>query len=126
MDAIFGEKNFRNEIVWCYEKWTNAAQYFQRNHDIILMYSATNNYTFNKQYGEFTKRQRQLISAGYNTGSSGDGKKIVRIYDSENPQVKAKLPIWKKEGREIYNVSTQNGKALNDVWEIPMLNSQAN
>ena len=124
MDAVFGKNNFRNEIVWYYEKWTNAARYFQRNHDIIIMYSATDGYTFNKQYGELTKRQKQLLAAGYNAGSSS-GKKIVRIYDRENPKVKAKLPIWEQEGRKIYDVSSPKGKALNDVWEIALLNSQA-
>ncbi len=124
MDAVFGRKNFRNEIVWHYEKWTNTARYFQRNHDIIMMYAAADNYTFNKQYGELTNRQKQLISAGYNAGSSG-GKKIVRIYDRENPKVKARLPIWMQEGRKIYDVSSPKGKALNDVWNISLLNSQA-
>ena len=124
MDSVFGKNDFRNEIVWYYEKWTNAARYFQRNHDIIIMYSATDSYTFNKQYGELTKRQKQLISAGYNAGSSS-GKKIVRIYDRENPKVKDKLPIWMQEDRKIYDVSSPKGKALNDVWEISSLNSQA-
>ena len=124
MDSVFGKDNFRNEIVWYYQKWTNAARYFQRNHDIIIMYSATNSYTFNKQYGELTKRQKQVISAGYNAGSSS-GNKIVRIYNRDNPKVKAKLPIWMEEGRKIYDVSSPKGRALNDVWEIAYLNSQA-
>ena len=124
MDSVFGKDNFRNEIVWNYEKWTNAARYFQRNHDIVLMYSLTDTYTFNKQYGELTERQRQLIRAGYNTGSSS-GKKIVRIYDRKNPKVQTKLPIWTEEGRAIYDVSMPKGKALNDVWKIAALNGQA-
>ena len=124
MDSVFGKDNFRNEIVWNYEKWTNAARYFQRNHDIVLMYSLTDTYTFNKQYGELTERQRQLIRAGYNTGSSS-GKKIVRIYDRKNPNVQTKLPIWTEEGRAIYDVSMPKGKALNDVWKIAALNGQA-
>ncbi|MYF56071.1 hypothetical protein F4225_10065 [Candidatus Poribacteria bacterium] len=124
MDAIFGRKNFRNEIVWHYEKWTNTARYFQRNHDIIMMYSATDNYIFNKQYGELTERQKQLISAGYNAGSSS-GKKIVRIYDRENPKVKSRLRTWEQEGRTIYDVPMPEGKAISDVWNISVLNSQA-
>ena len=124
MDSLFGKQNFRNEIVWNYEKWTNTARYFQRNHDIVLMYSGTDKYKFTKQYGELTKRQKQLIHTGYNTGSSS-GKKIVRIYDRENPNVQAKLPIWIAEGRAIYDVSMPKGKAINDVWKISSLNGQA-
>lgn len=38
MDAVFGRRNFRNEVVWCYRKWTVAANQFARSHDVILMY----------------------------------------------------------------------------------------
>ncbi|MCY4108308.1 MAG: DNA methyltransferase [Chloroflexi bacterium] len=40
MDAVFGRKQFRNEIVWAYRKWSVAAQQFVRNHDVILFYAA--------------------------------------------------------------------------------------
>ena len=36
MDAIFGWRNFVNEIVWHYRKWAAGKFTFQRNHDIIL------------------------------------------------------------------------------------------
>lgn len=124
LDAIFGKKNFRNEIVWHYEKWTNAAKYFQRNHDIVLMYSASDNYIYNKQYGELTDRQKQLVRSGYNTGSSG-GRQIVRIYDRENPNVIHRLPNWIKEGRNVYDVPKPQGKAFADVWKMPIINGQA-
>ena len=29
MDAIFGKNNFRNEIVWSYQRWTGATKHFQ-------------------------------------------------------------------------------------------------
>ncbi|MEK7281168.1 MAG: site-specific DNA-methyltransferase, partial [Chloroflexota bacterium] len=41
LDAIFGENNFRNEIIWHYRKWSTGKLQFQRNHDIILFYSKT-------------------------------------------------------------------------------------
>ena len=124
MDAVFGKSNFRNEIAWAYQKWTNTAKYFQRNHDIVLMYSVTDKYTFNKQYGDLTDRQKQLLRAGYNTGSSG-GRQIVRIYDRENPNVQRRMPNWIREGRHIYDVPKPKGKALADVWNIGILNGQA-
>ena len=39
LDAILGCDNFRNEIAWCYRKWSVAASQFTRNHDVILFYS---------------------------------------------------------------------------------------
>ena len=123
-DMIFGKGNFRNEIVWWYNKWTNTATYFQRNHDILLFYTKTGNYTFNKAYGEPTERQLQLRKTGYNTGSSG-GVKIVRIYDRENPNVIKKLKSGAWDDRDIYYVDELKGNAVPDVWNISAINGQA-
>ena len=38
MDAIFGKKNFKNEIVWCYRTGGQSKRHFGRKHDIILFY----------------------------------------------------------------------------------------
>jgi len=38
MDAIFGRKNFRNEIVWCYTGPSNTKRYFPRKHDTLLFF----------------------------------------------------------------------------------------
>ena len=123
LDAIFGRKNFRNEIVWHYNKWTNTASYFQRNHDTIFWYAKSRQVSFNKQYGEPTRRQIELRRAGYNTGSQG-GRKILRVYDRE----KAADQIRKadEEGRAVYYVDEPlKGAPVPDVWNIPALNGQA-
>ena len=48
LDCVFGEKQFRNEIVWGY-KWGghNTKRMFARKHDIILFYSRSDRYIFN-------------------------------------------------------------------------------
>ena len=46
MDAIFGWRNFRNEIVWCYTSGGKGKRWFPKKHDIILFYSKENNYFF--------------------------------------------------------------------------------
>ena len=48
MDAIFGKDNFRNEIVWGYEKPRPATRKWRANHDTILFYAGKGN-TFNVQ-----------------------------------------------------------------------------
>ena len=48
MDKIFGYDNFRNEIVWTYSGASNVSKDFPRKHDVILRYSKTSEYTFNK------------------------------------------------------------------------------
>ena len=47
MDAVFGEKNFRNEIVWCYKGPSSAKRWYSRKHDIILFYGKTDAAFFN-------------------------------------------------------------------------------
>ena len=39
MDAVFGTKNFRNEIVWCYKSGGASKKWFARKHDILLLYA---------------------------------------------------------------------------------------
>ena len=53
MDSIFGESNFRNEIIWHYRKWPTGKYTFQRNHDTLLFYSRSldnKTRTFNQIY----------------------------------------------------------------------------
>ncbi len=47
MDAIFGAKNFRNEIVWCYTGPSNTKRWFPRKHDTILFYAKSDAAPFN-------------------------------------------------------------------------------
>ena len=49
LDAIFGHKNFRNEIIWGYEKPRGAKKVWRRNHDVLLFYTKQDKYTFNPQ-----------------------------------------------------------------------------
>ena len=53
LDAIFGKKNFRNEIIW---KRTSAHANAHRCgsiHDVILFYSNSDDYTWNPVLQEF-------------------------------------------------------------------------
>ena len=48
LDAIFGWKNFRNEIIWKYGLGGSSKKVFSKKHDCILFYTKTEKYTFNK------------------------------------------------------------------------------
>ena len=39
MDAIFGHRHFRNEIIWSYRRWAGKAKRYQQMHDVVLFYS---------------------------------------------------------------------------------------
>ncbi|MGI8707264.1 MAG: DNA methyltransferase [Actinomycetota bacterium] len=47
LDAVFGPKNFRNEIIWWYRKWSRGEHQFLRNHDVLLFYSKSADNKFN-------------------------------------------------------------------------------
>ena len=49
LDQIFGPKNFRNEIVWCYTGPRKTPKKFSRKHDVIFFYTKTGHYIFNQQ-----------------------------------------------------------------------------
>ena len=49
LDEIFGEDNFRNEIVWCYTGPSPVKGYFPRKHDTIFWYVKDGaDYVFNE------------------------------------------------------------------------------
>ena len=52
LDAIFGTKNFRNEIVWQRTSAHNDGNRFGRVHDIILFYSKSQQPLWNPVYTE--------------------------------------------------------------------------
>ena len=47
MDAIFGRKNFRNEIVWSYRTGGVSKKWWPRKHDVLLFYCKSNRYKHN-------------------------------------------------------------------------------
>ena len=66
LDAIFGFKNFRNEVIWCYAGGGVPKMDFPRKHDVILRYAGKNR-TFNverKPYGKHASSGRRATDLG--------------------------------------------------------------
>lgn len=49
MDEVFGEDNFVNEIVWCYQGTGKSLSQYKRKHDTIFFYSKSDEWTFNAE-----------------------------------------------------------------------------
>ena len=70
MDAIFGRKQFRNEIVWAYTgPGSPRMRQFNRKHDIIFWYSKGKHWTFNGDdvrlpYKDPNQRPRKAFDTG--------------------------------------------------------------
>ena len=63
MDAIFGQKNFRNEIVWQRDAAGKGAKkksgQWPRVHDILFLYSKSDSWTFKQAYTDLTEKQKK-------------------------------------------------------------------
>ena len=80
MDAIFGEKNFKNEIIWHYQTGGASKKWFSKKHDTILFYTRTDRYTFNSQDVRVPRSEKSLIRAQNPKGariSSDDTTKLA-------------------------------------------------
>ena len=102
MDSVFGRANFRNEIVWAYQRWTGATKHFQRMHDILLMYARSGKARFNQLFEPHSEKGRHRHK-GRNrvTKVAADGS-LQQTY-----------------------VASQGVKAMRDVWELSYLNANA-
>lgn len=85
MDEVFGEDNFRNEIVWCYTGTGKATQYFKRKHDCIFLYSKSEEIIFNsREVGiPFSDKQKKKYSGK-------DDKGFYKEYTHANGSVHKK------------------------------------
>jgi site-specific DNA-methyltransferase (adenine-specific) len=102
MDTVFGKKNFRNEIIWSYKRWTATAKRFQRMHDIILFYSKTDSAKFYTQLVPYTDNEAHY------TEKDERGEYRWQYLDGK------KYKLYKAEGVRA-----------GDVWEIPYVNPMA-
>ena len=120
MDTIFGRDNFRNELVWGYNKWTNAANYFQRNHDTILFYAKSEQVAFTKQYW-MTEHKQKVVARGWDSNKVQGGVRQLLVYD----RIKAGKEIQNpKYDKVVYRDDANPGTAMSDVWsDIKYLSS---
>ena len=80
-DLIFGEKNFRNEIIWCYTAPTNTKDNFPKKHDIILRYTKSNKWSFNYEDISIPYSEETIARTGRGSGNQG-------LYGTKNPEEK--------------------------------------
>ena len=101
MDEIFGEENFRNEIIWhYYNKMQGNVNRFASNHDSIYYYTKSNDFFFTP-----IKEKRP-----------GTTKQIKRVWDKEAQ----KLVNAKDENGKVIYIETDE-KSIDDVWRMSML-----
>ena len=78
MDSVFGAKNFRNEILWCYTgPGSPKMRQFNRKSDTIFWYSKSQKWTFNKSKMRIPyKDPKQRPRKAFDTGDAFNSKEI--------------------------------------------------
>ncbi len=108
LDNIFGEENFRSEIIWSYKRWSNSKKGLLAGHQTIFFYSKTKKYKFKTIYCDYSpttnldqilqeRERNEMGKAAYRRDSAGN-------------------VVFGKE---------KQGVPLSDVWGIPFLNPKA-
>jgi len=96
-DKIFGRKNFRREIIWnvgSVSGFKSQVKGWVRQHDTILFYTKSDQYTFNKQY---TPYKEEYI------------RKMFRYRDEDGR-------IYRKRRGGKQYLDEKPGNAVGDVW----------
>ena len=103
MDEIFGEDNFRNEIIWYYRRWNIAGRDFAKNHDTLFWYTKNNDndHCYNQLF--IPKSEK----------SSAQGKSWKSVIGEDGIR------------RSIQTDEPTKGVPMPDVWEVSMINPVA-
>jgi site-specific DNA-methyltransferase (adenine-specific) len=108
LDKVFGEDNFRSEIIWNYKRWSNAQKGLLPAHQTIFFYSKSEEYVFN------------VLHTDYSESTNIDQILQKRERDSHGKAVYAK-----DDNGDYVQSDPKKGVPLSDVWEIPFLNPKA-
>jgi DNA modification methylase len=104
-DTIFcpNRGEFRNEIIWCYRKWSINQNQFVHNHDNIFFYTKSENNNFNVQF----------VPLSDGTLRRWKGKKQQAVFDKNGKRLAESLE------------TESQGSPMSDWWELSIINPAA-
>ena len=106
MDEIFGEDNFKNEIIWHYENKPQFGfmKHLPHDYDSILFYAKSEDYVLNHQLVPVKQVQKQAIV-------------------SWDPVAKKRIAKRDDNGNIIYEERSE--KYMGSVWSLPLIHPLA-
>ena len=130
MDEIFGEGNFKNEIIWNYGTYIGqTTNNFPRKHDTLFLYRKSNECVFNmirdddldsdanyKRWKKYFNENNQICGDNYPEDDTKFDGYVKRFIEEKGR--KPSLPT-----DVILDIS---GKVVDDVWYIGSVNPFAN
>ena len=148
LDAVFGSKNFRNEITWLRTlPHGNVRQMYGRSHDIILFYSKDDLPKWNQQY---SSHRKEYLDQFYRYTEPDSGRRyrlvscinpnpnrpnltyewngVIRVWKWTQERMQQThdkgLLVYSKNGIPSYKnyLDEMKGTPMQDVWsDIPPL-----
>lgn len=109
MDEIFGEENFKNNIVWCYTGPSGSDNFLPRKHDDILYYSNSSNSKINLPYIAHK-------SGVHNTGQVFGGIESKESFKEDAETKGKKLEDW---WIDIYSTDRYRSEAIGFSGQKP-------
>jgi site-specific DNA-methyltransferase (adenine-specific) len=100
LDCIFGERNFITQIIWHYSWGVRTDKKWNRKHDVILVYSKSQNFIFN----------------------------ALEVMEKRQAEVLRRLKIGIKSATMAADKGKSIDKTLalpTDVWNIPTINAMS-
>ena len=106
MDEIFGEENFKNDIIWFYENKPQFGfmKHLPHDYDSILLYTKTEDYVLNHQLVPVKAVQKQAVV-------------------SWDPVLKKRVAKRDEHGNIIYEERSE--KYMGSVWTLPLIHPLA-
>ena len=80
LDEIFGQGNFRNEIIWSYSTLGRPTDRFAQKHDTIFMYGKTENTFFNVEEAKIPYTKEYINS--HFRDIDDEGRKCRKRFDA--------------------------------------------
>lgn len=135
LDEIFGEENFRSEVIWKRTVSTGSskarANKYPVLNDTLYLYSKSDQYIFNTQYigysSQYVSRFTEVDENGekfyWDNLKSYSEEKLKQLIDADL----IKLPLAPGKNPRYKNyLSKGKGVVVDNIWvDIPPVNSQA-
>ncbi len=126
MDEIFGEENYKNEIVWHYGTYVGqTSKNFPRKHDTLLLYSKSDVSTFYlqrnddpeidanyKRWKKYFNKNNEIVGSNYPSDDTKFSGYVKRFIEENGYEPKSEKDV----------VLTVEGKLVDSFWDIQSVN----
>jgi site-specific DNA-methyltransferase (adenine-specific)/adenine-specific DNA-methyltransferase len=103
MDELFGENNFRNEIIWSYDYGGRSKEIWPRKHEVIYFYTKSEKWNFNFEELPRIPYKGKIHEYRGDIESKSEGKVVTDVWD---------IPVINTMAKERLDYPTQKPEPL--------------